>query len=234
MKTIFLITSISLILLQGSVSALESMPMSKNLQSTQSQAVARTIMLTLPIKQPKFHWIFLDKKSVFEGKMTLTIKRKNNTQTLLIFSHGHLSANWQIIPSLTTPSKPYNAQGMYFQLKSTKRYLTAPNDQIILHWHVPKTLKGIGPCFSGQLMKGDYHSRTRFNALFDHPKLKGTPFYQTLQLLKNKHPKDRLALIQAVEYKAYLDRWPQQWSLSNIDKHGGWLKNKTIKQIVCS
>jgi hypothetical protein len=201
---------IFILAIASSAYALRMTKMPEQLQSTVSEPRMRTISLKLPLRQPEFHWTFLSRKQFLAGKLTLRVTRNDKTTEIIICENGRMSEGWE---PLTMPANP-KAGELYFGFQSTKKYATAPNDQLEIELHVAKDLEGIGPNQTGTLPAGTYKSKGTYSGLLDEYKVPGS-LDST-----NKETLDKLR--KMYEFKAFLENWQDQWQL-RITSEDGWL-----------
>lgn len=167
------------------------------------------ITLKLPFRQAGPLWKFPDRAAFLEGKLTLKISRPASTNTIVIFDRGQLQDGWGDLPL------PRAVAGeMYFGLKSSKKYLTAPGDRLELELEVKQDLKCIGPSRQGVLSAGTYQTFGSYSGLIDefkpNPGSKGTTQETT----------DAMRRLYA--WTALLQNWQEQWDL-RITSEKGWL-----------
>lgn len=165
----------------------------KEAQTKSQHPVERKIQLKLPLEQPMFHWMFLNRKDLLSGKLVLRIKRDSSTSELTIFNNGNFSNGWEAI-TFDLPREKAIGE-IYFGFISSNKYLTAPGDEVEIELTVVKDLEGIGRLQKGILKAGVYISKGKF-AIFDES-LSGEPI-------------------------AIAEIWEKQWPLI-ITSEEGWL-----------
>ncbi len=117
----------------------------------------RRIYLKLPLDDVRFHWKFQEKAILLAGNLTLTIKRGETTETLVIFHDGAVSDEWEILPCCEP-----GPDEMYFGFTSKQNILVSEKDRVELKLSTKGDVKGIGPDKTGILKQGDYASFTQF------------------------------------------------------------------------
>jgi hypothetical protein len=191
-------------------SALHMTKMPKESQSNDPQPRMRSLSLKLPLRQPEFHWTFMRRAELLAGKLVLRIGRSGKTNEIVIFSAGQMSEGWEPI---SLPPNP-KAGDIYFGFKSSKKYETAPNDQIELELNVTQDLNGIGPVQTGILPAGLYKTHGSYSGLMDE--------YKIPDALKAVPPETIDKLRKQLEFTAFLENWQEQWDL-RITSEKGWL-----------
>ena len=200
----------------SSVYALLVTEIPKDLQTTVSEPQKRFINLVLPLLQPDFHWVFLNKEDYLAGKLILRIKRGDKITAITIFENGKITEGWK------PTANNINTGGIYFGFESSIKYETAPDDTLEIELHVIKDLTGIGSIHTGILSKGIYKSRGTYSALIDNYKVPDS--YKGL-------PKETLDNFKKVyDFKALLGNWTPQWKLK-ITGDDGWTPPEQRKRI---
>jgi hypothetical protein len=190
--------------------------MPKELQTTNAEPRMRTLSLKLPLRQPEFHWTFMNREELLAGKLVLRITRSDKTNEIVIFESGQMQDGWEAM-NLPNPK----AGQIYFGFKSSKRYATAPNDRLDLELRVKQDLSGIGPLQKGVLPAGSYKARGTYSGLLDE--------YKMPDQLKEAPKETREKLRQVYEFVAFLETWQEQWDL-RITSEDGWLPPEQRQQ----
>jgi hypothetical protein len=207
-KILFL--AVIIVMVAGNtVNALYMSKKGGDLKTTIAGPQMRKISLKLPLKQPMFHWTFMNKEDFLAGKLVLRIKRGDEISEINIFENGEILKGWQAMP-FDNPK----AGEIYFAFVSSQKYMTEPNDILEIELHVVKDLDGIGALQTGVLPKGIYKAQGTYSGLVDNYKLpEGV----------KELPEETLAKLKEMyEFKAFLENWKQQWNLI-ITGEVGWL-----------
>lgn len=182
----------------------------------------RAIELKLPLLQPRFHWTFMSRADFLSGKLVLRIAREGQSNDIAIFENGKFSDGWDAMP-ITGPRKGE----IYFGFRSTRKYLTAPDDKLELELTVTKDLPGIGSIQTGILPAGKYKSVGTYSALIDE--YDTSAFAEEMAKEGKKSPAEQEELLNKLramcEHKAFLESWKDQWSLK-ITGEKGWLSDE--------
>jgi hypothetical protein len=191
--------------------------MPQEMQSTNTEPQMRTISLKLPLRQAEFHWTFMSREELLAGKLVLRVTRNGKTNEIMIFENGQMREGWE---AMSLPNNP-KAGEIYFGFKSSKKYATAPNDQLELELQVKQDLSGIGPLQKGILPAGSYKARGTYSGLLDE--------YKMPDQLKEAPKQTVDKLRQALEFTAFLENWQEQWDL-HITSEEGWLPQEQGQQ----
>jgi len=204
------------------VFSLHMTDMPQNMLTKVKEPRERAISLKLPLLQPRFHWTFMSREDFLSGKLVLRIIREGQSNDIVIFENGTLSDGWEAMP-ITGPRKGE----IYFGFISTRKYLTAPGDNLELELTVTKDLPGIGAIQTGILPAGKYKSRGAYSGLVD--KYDTSALAEELAKEGKKSPTEQEELLNKwramCEHKAFLESWKDQWSLK-ITSEKGWLSDK--------
>ena len=146
--------------------ALRMTEMPKTLQTTTREPLMRTILLKLPLRQAEFHWAFISREELLQGKLVLRIARSGQTNEYVIFEGGQMRESWEPM-EFPVP----HAGEVYFGFKSSMKYPTAPSDRLELELQVKEDLSGIGPMQRGVLPAGLYKAHGTYSGLIDEYKL---------------------------------------------------------------
>jgi hypothetical protein len=211
---------LTVIIVMVSGNTVKALYMSKkggDIQTAIAGPQMRKISLKLPLKQPMFHWTFMNKEDFLAGKLVLRIKRGDEISEINIFENGEILKGWKAMP-FDNPK----AGEIYFAFESSQKYATEPNDILEIELHVVKDLDGIGDLQTGILSKGIYKAQGAYSMLVDNYKLpEGV----------KELPKEILAeLKEMYEFKAFLENWKQQWNLI-ITGQEGWVAPEQRKSI---
>ncbi len=122
-----------------------------------SKEFARRIYIKLPLLQPRFHWVFLEKKSFLSGSLVLTISAKGKQTRMTIFEDGALSDEWEIMDA-----DKHSGDRLYFGFESKERVTVSEADQVHLHLTVKEDIRGQGEGAAGVLRSGSYESTSQF------------------------------------------------------------------------
>jgi len=169
----------------------------------------------------------MSREEFVSGKLVLRILRKGKLNEIIIFEDGKFSDGWEAMPLPPAPDKGE----IYFGFISTRKYPTAPSDELELELTVTKDLPGIGAFQTGILPAGKYKSGGTYSGLIDE--------YDTTLLAKEfakegkRSPSEQEILLNKIRetysHKAFLESWKDQWSLI-ITSETGWLpKEKAAK-----
>ncbi len=178
----------------------------------------RFLSLKLPLKQPMFHWTFLNEEDLLSGTLILRIARGEESQQIVIFEKGAYSDGWQ--------SMQFEKEGageVYFGFQSYRKYPTAPNDRLVLELTLEEDLEGIGAQERGNLPVGFYRSEGTYSGLIDEFDLTELQESLTKSEKPEAEKEQTLANIREMyNHKAFLENWEQEWSLE-ITGGQGWL-----------
>lgn len=210
------------------VFALKMTKMPETMQTKVREPRERAISLKLPLQQPRFHWTFMSREDFLLGKLVLRILRKGKLNEIIIFEGGQFSDGWEAMPFTRDP----NRGEIYFGFLSTRKYLTAPGDELELELIVTKDLLGIGAFQTGILPAGTYTSRGTYSGLINESntswlaeELKKESRFSTSEqeaLLKKHH--------EIMDYRAFMESWKDQWPLK-ITGEKGWLPWKKAAEL---
>jgi hypothetical protein len=219
-STTLFLTIVIVMAAGNTVNALYMSKKGGDLQTTTTGPQMRKISLKLPLKQPMFHWTFMNKEDFLAGKLVLRIKRGDEISEIKIFENGEILKGWKAMP-FENPK----AGEIYFAFESSQKYTTEPNDILEIELHAVKDLDGIGALQTGVLPKGIYKAQGTYSMLIDNYKLpEGV----------KEIPKETLAKLREMyEFKAFLENWKQQWNLI-ITGDDGWLppeKRKSLENL---
>lgn len=128
-------------------------------EKTDTKVYMRHIYMKLPLLQPRFHWVFTEKKKFLAGSLTLTIESGIDKREVPIFGKGVISRNWEIL-KCGSQDDPENS--MYFCFVSKKPYKVSGTNKVFLSLKVKDDIKGIGADLKGILKAGDYKSEGQF------------------------------------------------------------------------
>ena len=205
------------------VFALRITNVSENIQTKIKDPFERTISLKLPLLQPAFHWTFMSREDFLSGKLLLRIIRDEKVNEIIIFENGKFADGWEAMP---LPQASGRGE-IYFGFISTRKYLTAPGDEVELELTVIKDLPGIGATETGILPIGNYASKGTYSSLIDE--YNTTPLAKELAKEGKMSPEEQQVLLNKLrtmcEYKAFLESWTDQWPL-NITEKKGWLSDE--------
>ncbi len=127
-----------------------------------SRSAERTLYFKLPIAGTRFHWKFADRGAFLAGELTLRIanRRRGRDTTLLIFRHGVIHDDWQMIGSVPRDSS------FYFGFSTDVRFPTAPDDSVIVTLTAVRDLEGRGPYTAGTLPAGRWVATGTYSGLY--------------------------------------------------------------------
>jgi len=169
-----------------------------------SPTVARTLYIKLPVAATRFHWVFLDRRALLSGELTVRIVNagRNRDETLVIFRNGTITDGWHIIGGETGGSS------IYFGFVTGARFDTAVGDSVIVTLTAREELRGRGPYSQGTLAKGTWVATGTYSGLSG-----GTmnPFRDLVRL--GKPP------------IAFLTCWDTAWELRDASDNG-WMGPK--------
>ncbi len=193
-------------------------------QTKNNEPHERGLSLKLPLLQPEYHWTFMSKADFLSGKLVLRIIRGEKNEEIVIFEKGKFSDGWKEMSEQQVEGRGE----IYFGFVSTKKYLTAPNDKLELELTVTKDLPGIGAEKSGILPSGIYKSTGTYSGLLDdfESSALGKQLLEK-EVITEEEQKQIDVLRSAIEYKAFLEDWKEQWSL-NITSQKGWLTDEQL------
>ncbi len=171
-----------------------------------SPTVKRTLYLKLPIAGTRFHWMFLDRRALLSGELTVRIMNadRDRDETLVIFRNGKITAGWEMIGKVPRDSS------FYFGLSTGQRFATAVGDSVIVTLTVAEELRGRGPYSQGTLATGTWVATGTYASLYGG----------TLNPLRD--------LVRAGDPPiAFLTCWDTAWELRDVSDEG-WMGLKPI------
>lgn len=169
-----------------------------------SPTVERTLYLKLPIAGTRFHWMFLDRRALLSGELTVRIMNagRDRDQTLVIFRNGKITEGWEMTGSVPRDSS------FYFGLSTGQRFATSVGDSVIVTLTVAEDLRGRGPYSQGTLAAGTWVATGTYASLYGG----------TLNPLRD--------LVRAGDPPiAFLTCWDTAWELRDVSNEG-WMGSK--------
>jgi len=192
-----------------------------------SVPIDRRLYFKLPLKQPRFHWQFLEKEAFLAGSLTLRIIRDGAVESLVVFQDGTIAEGWEPMAAVSGVNEE-----IYFGFTSSTLYATAPGDSLEIELVAGEPLAGIGAYQQGTLPAGRYLSTGSFSRLIDDTSaqwvaliaaMKGIRRDELESMPEIQALRERLSAIEGrQEYMAFMECWRQPWSVT-ITAEEGWL-----------
>lgn len=185
----------------------------------QQAPVLRRFIVNLPLARSD-EWFFRDRKRALAGELILLVAHKYAEQRIIIFKHGQFMPGWHEVKL----GKQRLKNSLYFQFASSKRYLSAPDDDLTVIYITPYDLTGQDAYFTGVLAKGRYVALGEYSGLTDEPDV--SQHRHIGELMRDIHLSEQQKQhIKASFYHlAYCSHWQGVWPVKILNHHG-WLLN---------